>query len=240
MTKNDDQRLLCRFDIARIYLPSALRPASPEFCMQCPWWFFKFNDGCQLSLLDLHPGISPEEVVEDVQVRAVLGPDDLRVVADHPAKKLMDFEHGVRHGSILHPPVAVPPPPFGLLCDVACFIAWPLPGLLGVFWSQLGGVWSQLGPQNQLGGLQSQLWGPQQQLEPAGRASKQSGRAFKQSGRAIDLARRVSQFAERVLEPTGRALEPAGGAQEQAGGGTENKTKMKKRKRRKFPYVVEP
>ncbi len=27
----------------------------------------------------------------------------------------MDFEHGVRHGSILHPPVAVPPPPFGLL-----------------------------------------------------------------------------------------------------------------------------
>ena len=101
MTKNDHQRLLCRFDIARVYLPSALRPSSPELCMQCPWWFFKFNDGCQLSLLDLHPGISPEEVVEDVQVRAVLGSDDLRAAADHPAKKLMDFEHGLRHGSIL-------------------------------------------------------------------------------------------------------------------------------------------
>lgn len=76
---------------------------------------FKFNDGCQLSLLDLHPGISPEEVVEDVQVQALLGPDDLRAGADHPAKKQIDFEHGVRHGSILQPPVAVLPPPFGLL-----------------------------------------------------------------------------------------------------------------------------
>ena len=45
----------------------------------------------------------------------MLGPDDLRAAADNPAKKLMDFDHGVRHGSILHPPVAVPPPPFGLL-----------------------------------------------------------------------------------------------------------------------------
>ena len=114
MTKNDHQRLLCRFDIACVYLPSALRPSSPELCMQCPWWFFKFNDGCQLSLLDLHPGISPEEVVEDVQVRAGLGSDDIRAAADYPAKKLMDFEHGVRHGSFLHPPEAVPPPPFAL------------------------------------------------------------------------------------------------------------------------------
>ena len=65
--------------------------------------------------MDLHPGISPEEVVEEVQVRAVLGSDDLRAAADYPAKKLMDFEHGVRHGSILQPPVAVPPPPFGLM-----------------------------------------------------------------------------------------------------------------------------
>ena len=59
--------------------------------------------------------MSSEEVVEDVQVQSVLDPDNLRAAADHPAKKLMDFEHGVRHGSILHPPVAVPPPPFGLL-----------------------------------------------------------------------------------------------------------------------------
>ena len=65
--------------------------------------------------MDLHPGISPEEVVEDVQVRAVLDPDDLQAAADHPAKKLMDFDQGVRHGSILHAPVANPPPPFGLL-----------------------------------------------------------------------------------------------------------------------------
>jgi len=81
--------------------------------------------------LDLHPGISPEEVVEDIHVLAVLGPDDLRAAADHPAKKLMDLEHGVRPGSILHPPVAVPPPPFGLLgvtlsaslhdCFLACW-----------------------------------------------------------------------------------------------------------------------
>ncbi len=115
MTKNEHQSLLCRFDITHVYLPSALRPSSPELCMQCPWWSFKFNDGCQLSLLDLHPGISSEEVVEDVQVQAVLDPDDLQAAADHPPKKLMIFEHGVRHGSISHPPVAIPPPPFGLL-----------------------------------------------------------------------------------------------------------------------------
>ena len=42
-------------------------------------------------------------------------PDDLRAAAELPAKKLMNFEHGVRHGSILHPPVAVPAPRLGLL-----------------------------------------------------------------------------------------------------------------------------
>ena len=70
----------------------------------------------------------------------MLGPDDLGAAADHPAKKLKDFEPGVRYGSILHPPVAVPPPPFRLL--VVTFstslhghhLAWP------VFWSQVGGV----------------------------------------------------------------------------------------------------
>ena len=45
----------------------------------------------------------------------MLGADDLRAAADHQVKKLMDFEHDVRHGSILHQPVVVPPPPFGLL-----------------------------------------------------------------------------------------------------------------------------
>ena len=90
--------------------------------------------------MDLHPGISPEEVVEDVQVQALLGPDDLQAAADHPAKKLTNFEHGVRHGSILHPPVAVPPPPFGLL---GVTLSASLHDRFMACWEYLGASWEE-------------------------------------------------------------------------------------------------
>ena len=65
--------------------------------------------------MDLYPSIQLEEII-----RALRGPDDLGAAADHPVIKLAeqkpdDIERGVRRGSVLHPPVAVPPPPLGLL-----------------------------------------------------------------------------------------------------------------------------
>ena len=87
--------------------------------------FFQLLDGCGLPQLDLHHCLQPE-VVKDLQVRTVGRPDNLRPVADHLATKHVkeeqdDFECGVRRGSILHLPVAVPPSPLGLL-GVECFI----------------------------------------------------------------------------------------------------------------------
>ena len=88
-------------------------------CCAGSTFFFLLNDGCRLSPKKVDPGIQPDKI-EDVQVQAVWGPDDLRAAADHPGirlvvQKLEDFESGVRHGSILHSPVAVQSPLWGLL-----------------------------------------------------------------------------------------------------------------------------
>ncbi len=46
---------------------------------------FEFKDGSRHSLLDLYPGIQPEEIIQ-----ALRGPDNLGATADHPAMKLTE------------------------------------------------------------------------------------------------------------------------------------------------------
>ena len=92
----------------------------------------------------MHPGVQPEEIVEEVEVRAIRGRDDLGASADRPTMKPEDFERNVRHDSILHPLVAVPPPLLGL-------IGASLHDLYLACWECVGASWE--GIENSLEGL---------------------------------------------------------------------------------------
>ena len=133
--------------------------------------------------MDLYPGIQPEEII-----RALWGPDDLGAAADHPAMKLAekkpeDFERGVRRGFFLHPPVAVPSPPLGLL---GLTLSASILDHSLVYWEYIKASWMA--------------------LKPAWMASKQAGRASEPVVRTSETIGRASEPVRRTSEQAGRAF----------------------------------